>query len=150
MWIVRNKIIPFKGFQAMAIWPFVFVRSDEYVTDRDIRHEEIHGRQQLELFVVGVLITIILGVIGCGWWSLFALPLFYWAYAVCWVIELVRCLNDKERGQASAQYKPRNLWHRIAHSIIFEREAYAMHNDTAYLSHRPWFAWIEFIGVEPL
>ncbi len=149
MWVIWNRVIPFGSFEAMAVWPFVFVRRDKDVTARDIRHEKIHCAQQLELLEVGFFITAVLAAVGCGWWSLISLPLFYWAYAVCWLIELVRCLNDKNRGQATSQYKQRNIWHRIAHSIIFEREAYAMQNDTAYLNHRPWFAWIEFIGVEP-
>jgi len=150
MWVIWNKLIPFGGFEAMAVWPFVFVRRDKDITARDIRHEKIHGAQQLELLLVGFFITAVLAAIGCGWWSLLALPLFYWAYCICWIIELGRCLKDKERGQASIQYKPRNLWHRVEHSIIFEREAYSMEGDEVYLKHRPWFAWTEYIGVKPV
>jgi hypothetical protein len=42
MIIVRNKVLPFKGFKALTIWPFIFCRSE--LTEVDINHEEIHGR----------------------------------------------------------------------------------------------------------
>ena len=50
MVIVKNKILPFKGFKALTIWPFIFCRSE--LTEVDINHEEIHGRQQLELLII--------------------------------------------------------------------------------------------------
>ena len=49
---VRNKIIPFKGFQAITIWPFIFIRAGLSFNEVDERHENIHGKQQLELLVV--------------------------------------------------------------------------------------------------
>jgi len=52
MIVVRNKLFPFKGFKAMAVWPFIFLRKDSSFTDKDRRHEEIHGRQQLEMLWV--------------------------------------------------------------------------------------------------
>lgn len=56
MKIVRNNIIPFKGFKALTLWPLVFVRKDAVMRDRDMRHEAIHGRQQKELLVVLFLV----------------------------------------------------------------------------------------------
>lgn len=53
--IIFNNVIPFKGFKAITIWPFVFVRSkyeDGGMSDKDVRHETIHLRQQAELLVV--------------------------------------------------------------------------------------------------
>lgn len=53
--IIYNNVIPFKGFKAITIWPFIFVRSkyeDGGMSDKDIRHETIHLRQQAELLVV--------------------------------------------------------------------------------------------------
>ena len=51
MKIIFNKIIPFKGFKCMALWPFIFVRSEkkERFLSHDERHERIHGRQQVEM-----------------------------------------------------------------------------------------------------
>ena len=50
MKIIYNKIIPFKGYKAITIWPFIFSRSE--LNEIDINHEKIHGRQQLELLIV--------------------------------------------------------------------------------------------------
>lgn len=53
--IIFNNVIPFRGYKAITIWPFVFVRSkyeDGGMSDKDIRHETIHLRQQAELLVV--------------------------------------------------------------------------------------------------
>lgn len=58
MKIIYNKILPFKGFKAMALWPFVFVRS-EYkgrLSWQDLRHEQIHLAQQRELLVFPMLL----------------------------------------------------------------------------------------------
>ena len=58
MIIIKNKIIPFKGFKAVTIWPFIFIRSE--LNHVDLNHEYIHGRQQLELFII--LFYIIYGI----------------------------------------------------------------------------------------
>ncbi len=51
MILVKNKIIPFKGFKAMAIWPFIFYRGDK-PSATTLNHEKIHFEQQKELLVV--------------------------------------------------------------------------------------------------
>ena len=50
MIIIKNNIIPFKGFIAITIWPFIFVRRN--LNNIDINHEEIHGAQQKELLLI--------------------------------------------------------------------------------------------------
>ena len=50
MKIIYNKIIPFKGYKAMAIWPFIFARKK--LSEIDINHEKIHLVQQLELLII--------------------------------------------------------------------------------------------------
>lgn len=50
MIVVKNKLIPFGRFDAMAVWPFIFVK--EEVSDKVINHERIHGRQQVEMLFV--------------------------------------------------------------------------------------------------
>ncbi len=47
---VKNTIIPFGRFNAMAIWPFIFYK--ERLTARTERHERIHGEQQKELLLI--------------------------------------------------------------------------------------------------
>lgn len=52
--VIYNKIIPFKGFSAMAFVWWIFARQE--LTDRVIRHEEIHIRQQKEMLVIFFLL----------------------------------------------------------------------------------------------
>lgn len=56
MIVVKNNIIPVKPYDAMALWPFIFVRKDTKVTEELLNHERIHGRQQLELLIVPFLL----------------------------------------------------------------------------------------------
>ena len=50
MKIIYNKILPFKGFKAITIWPFIFARKQ--LNKVDINHEYIHGKQQKELLII--------------------------------------------------------------------------------------------------
>ena len=52
MVIIKNNIIPFKGFKAITLWPFIFVRKNCSFNETDLNHENIHGKQQLELLVI--------------------------------------------------------------------------------------------------
>lgn len=58
MIIIRNNIIPFKGFAALNFFEILFVRKD--VTDTTIRHESIHTAQMRELLYIGFYIWYIL------------------------------------------------------------------------------------------
>lgn len=53
--IIFNKILPPKGFKAMAIFPFIFVRGNS-IDKKIINHEKIHFAQQKELLIVGFYI----------------------------------------------------------------------------------------------
>lgn len=66
MIVVKNKIIPPSGVKAMAFWPWLFVRA-KYMSERDMRHEEIHGCQQRELLLVAVVLRVVSGLSGLGW-----------------------------------------------------------------------------------
>lgn len=63
--IIMNNIIPFKGFAAITIFPFIFCR--RALHEMDINHESIHCEQQLEMLI---------------------LPFFLW-YGVEWLIRLI-------------------------------------------------------------
>lgn len=52
MIIIRNNIIPFQGYKAITIWPFIFVRRSAWYSNDTDRHERIHGRQQLEMLLL--------------------------------------------------------------------------------------------------
>ena len=51
MKIIYNNIIPFKGFAALTFFPFIFARVKP-LSDKTIRHEQIHGEQQKEMLLV--------------------------------------------------------------------------------------------------
>lgn len=131
MIIVRNDTIPFRGFIAITLWPFIFVRRQAWAkfTDDVIRHERIHGRQQVELLAVGAVLAAVLALCGAGWWSLLALPLFLWLYGLEYLVRLCQYRNG----------------HAAYRAISFEREAYNNELDDDYLKKRKPFAWIRYI-----
>ena len=49
MKIIRNNIIPFKGFLAINLFGVLFVRKDGKVDEVTINHESIHTQQMKEL-----------------------------------------------------------------------------------------------------
>jgi len=56
--LIYNNYIPVKGFLAMTIWPFVFIRHDmsSKFTWQVFNHEKIHTEQQKELLVLFFLV----------------------------------------------------------------------------------------------
>ena len=131
MMIVRNSVIPFSGTIAITLWPFILVRRNTWTqfTNNVLRHKRIHGRQQVEMLLVGAAVAAILFVFGCKWWNLLALPLFFWLYGLEWMLGLFWFGNSKEA----------NL------NISFEREAYDNEQDADYLKKRRPFASIRYL-----
>lgn len=68
MKIIRNKVIPFKGFKAINLFGVLFVRKEAVLSEADINHEAIHTAQMKEMLYVG----------------------FYLWYAVEWLVRLIR------------------------------------------------------------
>lgn len=52
MIIVRNNIIPFKGFKAMYFFGILFVRKDCVMTASSMNHEKIHDAQAKEMLFI--------------------------------------------------------------------------------------------------
>lgn len=52
MIIIRNNIIPFKGFTAINILGILFVRKNAVIDDVTINHESIHAEQMKEMLYV--------------------------------------------------------------------------------------------------
>lgn len=129
--IVRNNVIPFRGFIAITLWPFIFVRRQTCArfTNDVLRHKRIHGRQQVEMLIVGTIVADVLAVSGCGWWSFLALPLFLWLYGLEWLLGMF-CF-----GNSHAAYR----------AISFEREAYDNELDPDYLDKRRPFVWLRYL-----
>ncbi len=73
MRIVINKIIPFKGYQAMCLFPFIFVREEAYnrFDEVALNHECIHAEQQKEMLVLPFLLWYLLewAIKSVRYWS---------------------------------------------------------------------------------
>ena len=52
MEIVRNNIIPFKGYKCVNLFGILFVRDDAVIGSVDINHESIHTAQMKEMLYV--------------------------------------------------------------------------------------------------
>ena len=131
MKIIVNKYIPFKGYSAMAIWPFVFIRKDWFpyqylqkITDMyetptayyneckkevliTLNHERIHLEQQKELWFI-------------GFWIL---------YLLFWVFNIFKYWNFSKAYM----------------QIPFEQEAYNLETLIKYLEVRKKFKWFKYI-----
>lgn len=49
MKVIRNKLIPFKGFKAINLFGILFVRKEAIMNERTMNHEKIHTAQMQEL-----------------------------------------------------------------------------------------------------
>ena len=49
---IHNDYIPFRGYKAMTLLCFIFVRRGFVLDDTDVRHEAIHWEQQKEMLVL--------------------------------------------------------------------------------------------------
>lgn len=133
MKIISNSYIPFTPYTAMTVWPFVFVREDVLVSDQLLRHETIHGMQQKELLIVGIVVAFIMLCNGVGWLSLLALPLYFYLYAAFYIRERRTTIDDPDGQETAYRRNP------------FEREAYDHDADMQYIAHRKRFAWLAYL-----
>ena len=68
-----------KGYRAITIWPFIFVKSTEIKKDKVLmNHERIHIRQQIELLII---------------------PFYIW-YGIAFFVHLIRLKNKKKAYHA--------------------------------------------------
>lgn len=128
MKIVYNYIIPFKGYLAMCVFPFIFVRKDaRNLTVKDINHEKIHGMQQIETHILALILAVLLAAVGLfSWWWVLVSPLVYFAlYGLEYIVRWIGC----------------GFYTREAYrNISFEQEAYLNENDLTYIKNRHLFA----------
>ena len=52
MFIIRNRIVPFRRFNAINILGVLFARPEAEMDEQLLNHERIHTRQMLEMLVV--------------------------------------------------------------------------------------------------
>lgn len=122
MRIIRNSIIPFKGFSAINLFGVVFVRKEIrpqydislYDWDKMLNHELIHTAQMKELLYVP----------------------FYLLYGIEWLIRLTMYRNAKKAYR----------------NVSFEREAYDMQNNFHYIidKKRKPYTFIKYLKTNKL
>lgn len=146
MIIVENNILPIPGFYAMTIYPFIFVRKNvnpsnspgaEKRREQMLNHEFIHGAQQLDFFIISLIISAIVNTAGCLLFACSLLTLimgllipliaFYIVYGLNYLINIIRGCDDP--------YK----------EIVFEREAYSNDLNFEYLKTRKWTDIFKYI-----
>lgn len=130
--VIFNDTIPFKGFIAMCLWPFIFVRNNaasHYNTVAN-NHEHIHAEQQKEMLLIGIVLAAI-GYVFVGLWALLFVPLFFWWYGIEYLYRLCQYRDTKKAYR----------------NISTEREAYANEKDLTYLTNRRRFAWIKYLHI---
>ena len=133
--VIYNDIIPFKGYKAITILPFIFARnSAKWLKDYVLNHETIHLRQQIEVLIASaaVIAALILIFGWSWWWMLTSFGVYYAGYVAEWLIRWAVCHD-------------RNLAYK---NIAFEQEAYLNEHDMTYLKNRKLFAWVEYIGKQ--
>ena len=114
MKVVYNRWIPVRGFMAINLVGFIFIRKDlprEYLEEsptRDIllRHERIHMQQMVERLIIP----------------------FYLIYIIEWLVRLLAC------GDSYRAYR----------RISFEQEAYDHQDDVMYNQRRQLFAFCKY------
>lgn len=131
MKIVYNYIIPLKGYVAMCVFPFIFVRKDaQHLTVTEMNHEEIHCAQQKETHITALFLLVVLRLVTglFSWWWVLVFPLVYFAvygleYVVRWILY---GFNHEEAYR----------------NISFEQEAYLMQSHLTYpKNRRHFFSW---------
>ena len=124
MKIIRNNIIPFKGYTAINLFGILFVRGNAKIDNVSLNHEAIHTAQMKEL------------------WYVF----FYALYGVEWLIRftaycIVWAWSALNKGYKNEPYDVDHAYRNIS----FEREAYSNEKNMDYIESRKIFAWIKYI-----
>ena len=129
---VYCKFLPFKGYLCMTLlwWLIIRTQYKDRIIETVERHETVHIYQQITLFIVGLLVSIILSLTtNYSWWGLLATPTIpLLAYVVSWIIELILPPYDRA-------YK----------NICFEGEARALESDPDYKKKLFPFSFLKYI-----
>lgn len=115
MKIIWNRILPFQGFLAMSVGPWIFARKEyqkQGLSKYTINHESLHWEQQKDFFIP---------VIGS--------IVFYLWYLVEWILKLPFTLFGYDAYR----------------SISFEQEAYNYQYNLDYIKTRKKFNWLQYV-----
>ena len=122
---------------AITLCPFGIYMKERYLTNLfTINHEKIHWQQQLEMIIIGAIISLIAGIILLSlgilsWWLLlllvFPFLFFYLWYLTEWIIRIP--INGR------AAYR----------SLSMEREGWANRENLDYNKTRKLVAWLKYM-----
>jgi hypothetical protein len=99
MIIIKNSILPPKGYSAMAFACFILTRK-ERLSEKTIRHENIHYAQQKELLFV-----------------------FQWLwYAVEWLIRLIQYGNSNKQAYYNMSFEREAYANEMNENYLKERK----------------------------
>lgn len=132
MIVIKNKFIPFKGYETINLFGVLFTKGDiDYV---EYNHEEIHTIQLIECMLLSMLIIAILAIIFnfSFLWVLLSIPMYYIQYGLEYI-----CIRLFHKKQGDAY-----------HDVSFEEEAYNNEHNLNYLNSRIPFAWIKYIKLK--
>jgi len=138
-WLV--KLITFNYPLVITLFPFGIYVNQKYITldnlDEDIKnHEKIHWVQQIEFFVVGIIISLLsLSMfvwVSFHWWIILIIVLFPFLFFYIWyLIEwIIRIFINGNKAYVS---------------ISFEREAYNNDYKLNYLNNRKHFSHFKYM-----
>lgn len=127
MKVIYNKFIPFKGFYAITIIKWIFVR-EEYkyfdgssIYNKMINHESIHEQQILD-FTPKIFPSWLRYTIGS--------ICFYLLYGLEWLFKFIPCLITKKSAYRS---------------LCAEQEAYKNEKNFDYIKNRSKLSWLKKI-----
>ena len=127
MKVIYNKFIPFKGFYAITVIKWIFVREEYKHLDgsskynKMINHESIHEQQILD-FTPESLPNWLRYIIGS--------ICFYLLYGLEWLFKLIPCLITKKSAYRS---------------LCAEQEAYENEKNFDYIKTRSKLSWLKKI-----
>lgn len=98
------KHFPAKGFTALTMWPFVFIRKDrkEQFSAKAERHETTHGLQQVEMLLI----------------------FFFLLYGLEWLVKLPFCMFDTTRAYMSISFEQEAYTHQDDPHYLENRKPY--------------------------
>lgn len=99
---IVNRFIPFKGFKAINLFGFVFVRKGETMKPYDYNHEAIHSAQMRELLYIP----------------------FYLIYIGEWLYRLYK-LRDSKKAYLAISFEREARAHQINYRYLTNRYHYA-------------------------
>ena len=132
MIVIKNKFIPFKGYEIINLFGILFTRGE--IDDYEYNHEAIHTEQILECTVLGlVIICFICFILNQSLlWLLISPFTFYILYGLEYLA--IRLFHKKQND--------------TYHDVSFEEEAYINQNNLNYIKYRFPCTWIKYVKIK--